>query len=146
MEAKYDFRELDVVFLSVRKAKNLFYWLLFACFVYGGVNIYVASSALGEARQERSETTFREVRFNLVEIQSEKYHSLQTVLWFMQIGKYILGGLTLGMVFRLLYLLDFDSTTRIIYTVGLIFPCTSLFFTISVVHYAHKFLRNYGKG
>ena len=145
METTYEFQAMDESIRNIRRAKNLFYLLFILCLVYGGIHIYLAESALYEAQLERPEMTLRDVRFDRVEIESEKYHTLQTILGFMEIGKYILGIVTIWSVFRLMHLLDFDTTKKIVCSTGLIFPCTTLFFTIYVVNCAHRHLLKYGK-
>jgi hypothetical protein len=70
----------DIDLYAIRYKQNLFLWLMLVAFAWGGVNIWIASTALEIAREEMPEATFRNIRFNQIEIQSEKYRTLQTVL------------------------------------------------------------------
>ena len=65
---------------TIRRKQNLFLWLMLIVFVWGGINITIASIALDIAREENPEAVFRDIRFNRIEIQSKKYQTLQTIL------------------------------------------------------------------
>ena len=130
---------------NVQRAKNFLLLLLAACLVFGGITICIAFAALNEARRERPETTIREIRFKLVELESEKYRVWQACLSFMKIGSHILTVLTIVAAFRLLFTLKLRKNKMIFCCIGLIFPCTSIFFMIYLLCCAHGHVQNGGK-
>ncbi|MDR2115139.1 MAG: hypothetical protein LBP87_02035 [Planctomycetaceae bacterium] len=62
---------------QIQRKRNQFCWLLLACLLLGFINITLPFIAFEYAKKEKADITLREVRFNLVEIQSPQYHFWQ---------------------------------------------------------------------
>lgn len=126
----------------IRRKRNLFCWLFLACLLIGGINIFLAFQALKIGWEEVPELTFRDVRFERVEIESPKYRQIRNVMSFLNIGGEILGIVLLYVYVQWLWAMDYSNTKTLLITLGTIFlPIVNMVILLSVFRHANILIR-----
>jgi hypothetical protein len=88
--------------LQIQRKGNQFCWLFLACLLIGCFKIAFVCVALEYAKNEKADTTSREVRFNLIGIQSPQYHFWRILATVFNISGVLLTPLMLVACFRYL--------------------------------------------
>ncbi|MDR2172550.1 MAG: hypothetical protein LBP59_20615 [Planctomycetaceae bacterium] len=133
----------DFDVLLIKKKRRQFLWLILACFVVGGINITLLFISLDIARRERPETTVREVRFQLVEIQSQEYQSYRAVLSaFDLFGKLFLTPAIWFVYFQYLHSLGYSKKRSLCYLLATLFlPIINLILLLYFIHLGGKYIK-----
>jgi hypothetical protein len=128
--------------LQIQRKRNQLCWLLLACVLVGVIAITFAFIALEYAKTEKADATIRDVRFNLIEIQSPQYHFWRILAMVCSTsGKTLLTPITLIVYFQYLRSLGYSSRRSILYLiVTLILPIINLFILLYFLRLGSKYI------
>jgi hypothetical protein len=138
-----DMMTLNLDRSQIQRKRNQFCWLLLACLLSGILAITFAFIALEYAKKEKADITFREVRFNLVEIKLPQYHFWRILATVCSTGgKILLTPLTLVFCFQYLRSLGFSYRRSILYILVMFLPIINLFILLYLLHLGGKYIND----
>jgi hypothetical protein len=111
----------------IRKRLNWFLWCFSICLLWGVLNFFLTYTALEYAKTEIPDATFRQVRFNLIEVNAPEYHNYKLAADVMTpIGK-LLGCFTFGVWVLYIGSLGYSRKKTILWVIAMFLPIINLF-------------------